>query len=202
MNAECTSAVNCGRGKGMDNMYERGTVQPNRNKVKILNMKFCFGVTTILVLVVLLTGCIGAGTHGSLKSYEFGVNKDSLSTSIVEIINSNPNIHVDTVGRMIIAPTDASGKLDTIYDHGYNDGERYVRIKVRTDRGWCDFTFCYSGTEAEWGSLPRSKFFICFAFNEVGEGGSEGYGGVDRKLLNYLTEVFERELVNKLDHQR
>ena len=88
---------------------------------------------------------------------------------------------------------------NTIFDHSYNDGHEYVGIIIKTDKGECKYTFRYYGGIEDWKSSKISEIFICWAHDEFGKGGSEGNGGVDRKTLEYLTEIFEKELVANID---
>ena len=146
-----------------------------------------------------LTGCfIGAGTHGSLKGYKYQTTKDKLDSSVMYLMKNNPNIYHDTIGNKILADV-GNCKQDTIIDNSYNDGHNYVTIKIKTDKGQCEYTFRYYGSEEDWKTSKTSEIFICWAYNEYGKGGSEGNGGVDIKTLKHLTEVFEKELVDKID---
>jgi hypothetical protein len=74
-----------------------------------------------------------------------------------------------------------------------------VSIKIKTQKGQCNYTFRYYGGEEHWKTSKTSEIFICWAYDEFGKGGSEGNGGVDSKTLNYLTGVFEKELVSNID---
>lgn len=154
-----------------------------------------FLVTTIL------TGCIiGAGTHGSLKGYQYATTKEKLDSAVMSVIKNNPNIYRDTThSNYIIDQT--NGKKDTIIDNYYNDGKSYLTIKIKTDKGQTEYTFRYYGGEEDWKTATTSEIFICYAYDESGKGGSEGNGGVDKKTLKHLTDVFERELVSNIDKQ-
>jgi hypothetical protein len=66
---------------------------------------------------------LGAGTHGSLKRYEYATTKDNLSTVITSIIKSNATISGDTDSYFIDT---AMGKNDTIIDNSYNNGVNYL----------------------------------------------------------------------------
>ncbi len=151
------------------------------------------------LFTTILTGCfIGAGTHGSLKGYQYATTKEKLDSAVMFVIKNNPNIYRDpTNSNYIIDQT--NGKNDTIVDNYYNDGKSYVTIKIKTDKGQTEYTFRYYGGEEDWKIATTSEIFICYAYDELRKGGSEGNGGVDRKTLKHLTEVFERELVKNID---
>jgi hypothetical protein len=158
-----------------------------------------------LVLLILATtflkSCfVGAGTHGSLKGYQYQITKDKLDSAVMYVIKNNPSIHRDTIGNKILADV-ANGKKDTIVDNSWNDGREYVSIQIKTQRGNCAYTFRYYGGKEYWDTAKTSEIFICWAYDEFGKGGSEGDGGVDDKTLKYLTEIFEKEFVNRVDNK-
>ncbi len=126
--------------------------------------------------------------------------KDNLDSAVTYVIKSNENIIRDTVGNKILAYV-GNGKQDTIIDNSYNDGHTYVTLKIKTDKGQCDYIFRYYGSEEDWKRAKTSEIFICYAYDEYGQGGSEGNGGVGSKTLKHLTEVFEKELVVKVDEK-
>src|SRR5690606_7917088 len=151
------------------------------------------------ILTTILSGCfIGAGTHGSLKGYQYSITKDKLDTAVMFVIKNNPNIYRDTIGNKIFANV-GNGKQDTIIDNSYNDGHEYVTIKIKTNKGQCEYTFRYYGGEEYWKTAKTSEIFICYAYDESNKGGSEGNGGVDSEILKHLTDVFEKELVSNVD---
>ena len=156
---------------------------------------------TSIILTTILSGCfIGAGTHGSLKGYQYATTKEKLDSAVMFVIKSNPKIYRDTNNvNYIIDKT--NGKNDTIIDNYYNDGIIYLTIKIKTDKGQNEYTFRYYGGEEDWKTAATSEIFICYAYDELGKGGSEGNGGVDSNTLDHLIEVFERELVSNIDKQ-
>ena len=48
------------------------------------------------VSIPVYTGCVGAGTHGSIKGYRYTAMKDSLQKAVITVIQNNPNIYRDT----------------------------------------------------------------------------------------------------------
>ena len=152
-----------------------------------------------LVIATCLTSCfIGAGTHGSLKGYQYQTTKNKLDSAVMFVIKNNQNINRDTIGNKILANV-GNGKQDTIIDNSWNDGHEYVSIKIKTDKGICEYTFRYYGGPEDWDTSKTSEIFICWAYDEFGKGGSEGNGGVDRKTLKHLTDIFEQEFVYNID---
>lgn len=151
------------------------------------------------ILLALLTSCfIGAGSHGSLKGYKYATTKDSLERAVMFVIKNNPNIYRDTIGKHYLANV-GNGRQDTIIDNSYNDGKEYVSIKIKVRDFENEYTFRYYGDVDNWKVSKTSEIFICWAYDKNNKGGSEGNGGVDRKLLKQLTDVFEAELVDKID---
>lgn len=162
--------------------------------------KISIYLVTIL-LTTIMTGCfMGAGTHGSLKGYKYATTKEKLDSAVMFVIKNNPNIYRDTTDANFIIDK-ANGKNDTIIGNYYNDGKSYLTISIKTDKGQTEYTFRYYGGEEYWETSTTSEIFICYAYDEFRNGGSEGNGGVGRKTLKYLTEVFERELISNIDKQ-
>jgi hypothetical protein len=159
--------------------------------------------THLIILTIfasVLTGCIlfGTGGHGSLKSYEYNVAKDKLEAAVNFVVKTNPNIYQDTIGIAIPTFKPGVGK-DTIYDNSYNDGATYLRVFIFGVDFKNKYTFRYSGTKEHWDTSNTSSIFIVSAFDNQGNGGSEG--GVNKKLLKKFTDVFEMELVDNINKQ-
>lgn len=160
----------------------------------------------LIILSAILSGCfMGAGTHGSIKSYTFPCKKDTLQKAIMTVIASNPNIYRDT----LLDYLGSSPLLDSSYcpncpagKNYYNDIKHYVTIKVISEPEDNEYTFRYYGPDEDWKTSDTSGIFICYAYDKDGQGGSEGNGGINwrtHKLKRMLTDVFEKELVNKVD---
>lgn len=153
-----------------------------------------------------MAGCIGAGTHGSLKSFQFPVMKDSLQNAIMSIINNNPHIQRDTtLDHLGSSPALDHNDDSTPGDYSagenyYNDIKHYVTIKITSEHDTFDYTFRYYGADKDWKTSRVSEIFICYAYKN-GKGGSEGNGGVSGNLLKELTDVFERELIYNVDEK-
>ena len=150
---------------------------------------------------------MGAGTHGSIKSYSYPCSKDTLQRAIMSVIEHNPNIYRDRSLDYL----GSSPLLDSIGcvncpagDNYYNDIEHYVTVRITSGQEINDYTFRYYGADESWAASGTSKIFICYANDRNGKGGSEGNGGISRQtasLKKRLTEVFESELISKVDSQ-
>ena len=147
-----------------------------------------------------LTGCyIGAGTHGSLKTYQYAITKNKLENAVMTVLKNNPRISIDTLQNYMIDNT--NGKSDTIRNNYYNDTTTYLTIKIKTGKEQNDYIFRYSGNIESWKTNFTSSISICYAYDKFGKGGSEGNDGVGGKLLKQLVNVFELELIEKIDKE-
>jgi len=158
----------------------------------------------LLAVLVTMTSCFfSAGTHGSLKNYQYEISKYELEKAVNYVINENSKIHRDSVKFGYNQWVDDTGnvyRIDTIPDY-YNDGENYLTITIETERGKNEYIFRYYGDDTHWKKSKTSEIFICYAYDEFHNGGSEGNGGVDKETLKYLTEIFEKEFINKIDEK-
>jgi hypothetical protein len=156
------------------------------------------------IVVLSFAGCIGAGTHGSIKGYQYSVNKDSLQNAIMTVIQNSPNIYrddsLDSLGSSPLLDHD-DGKDYVTGDNYYNDIKHYVTIKITSGQSVNDYTFRYRGDDEDWKGSNISRIFICYAYDKNGNGGSEGNGGVSKKMAKAFTDVFEKEFVDKVDEQ-
>jgi hypothetical protein len=147
---------------------------------------------------------MGAGTHGSLKGYKYKTTKDKLEVAVLTAIDANKNIERESQRdphNLNYVTYDKTGKKDTVFDNYYNDGKKYLTLKIKTKKGQCEYIFHFYGGEEDWKISTTSKISISYAYDEQRRGGSEGNGDVDRAVLKYLTDVFERELVDHIDKQ-
>ena len=155
-----------------------------------------------LVLTVSICGC---GTHGSLKGYRYAASKYDLEKAVMAVIKSNSNIYRDTTKDY----SGSSPALDSIHsnrdfsagDNYYNDIKHYVTITITSGKIVNEYTFRYYGDDEEWANSFSAEIFICYAHDNKGRGGSEGNGGITRKMKKMFTEVFESEFVNKIDKE-
>jgi hypothetical protein len=154
-----------------------------------------------LVVSTSVTGCVfSAGTHGSLKGYQYAVTKDQLQNAVMSVIQSNPKILWDSLSGNMRIDT-VNGKIDTTFEDYYNDIENYVTIKIKSGEQSNEYTFRYYGDEEHWKASQNSELFICYAYNKYRKGGHEGDEDFNDNLLNQLTSVFEKEVIDKLDQE-
>ena len=127
----------------------------------------------VFAIIVYLYSCLTGGTHGSIKSYDFFVSKNTLQKAVEKIISESPDIHKDTVKNYIVNVT--NGKNDTIINNRYNDGQNYVTIKIegKVKGGESEFTFQYVGDEKDWDTLKTSSLSIAYAYDEKSNGGRD-----------------------------
>lgn len=168
-------------------------------------------IFTLAAFMTFLGACLmDAGTHRSIKSYTFPCPKDTLQSAIMKIIRNNASISRDTSQDYL----GSSPMLDnTIYDSSgyhnypagenyYNDIKHYVTIKITSLKEANEYTFRYYGADEEWKKLATSGIFICYAYDKDRNGGSRGNGGINwrtGKLKKKLTNLFEKEFVQKID---
>lgn len=157
----------------------------------------------ILFLVVSTTvaGCeFSAGTHGSLRGYQYPMKKDQLQNAVMSVIQSNPKIQWDSLSGNMKIDT-INGKIDTTFEDYYNDVNNYVTIKIKSGDQNNEYTFRYYGDEEHWKISPNSELFICYAYDKYRQGGHAGDEDFNENYLKQLTGVFEREFVEKLDQK-
>ena len=152
-----------------------------------------------LFLISTLTSCfVGAGTHGSIKGYQYNVTKNELENAVMYVIKNSPNIHRDTRGEPRIENV-GNGIMDTIFDNSYNDGKNYVAIKINVKNLENEYTFRYYGDEEYWKTSKSSEIFICWEFDKGGNGGNEEYINSDDERR--LTNIFETQFISLVDKQ-
>lgn len=159
-------------------------------------------VKVVLFGIVLLgqSACIGGGTHGYIKAYNFPVKKEKLQEAVEEIISKGGSIYRDTPKYHIVEINDKM--TDTFFDNYYNDTNNYVTIFINHANANFNYIFRYYGDETYWDTSKSSTISISYAYDEKRNGGSAGNGSVNwyhfsKKKL--LVEPFELEFINKID---
>jgi len=146
-------------------------------------------------------GCgFGAGTHGSIKGYQYPVTKTELEKAVMTILQNKTNVYRDTIRNYMVDVT--NGKNDTIENNYYNDGKNYVTLHIKTSDGLNDYTFRYAGDSLDWANSRTSEIFICYIYDDKGNGGSEGngkWGQTDGTTKKKMIDLFETEFINKID---
>lgn len=157
---------------------------------------------TLFLLTVLFDSCISGGTHGSIESYKYKVNKYILQKAVENVLATNANIKRDTTKNYMIDVT--NGRNDTIISNYYNDGEQYLTINIKTKEGYNDYTIQYLGNKKYWDTAKNAFISIAYAYYKDGNGGSEGNGGIkwyNWGLKRKLLEPFESEFISKVDKE-
>jgi hypothetical protein len=140
-----------------------------------------------IIIVLLFNGCIGAGTHGSIKAYNYAVSKYRLEKVVADVFANNPK----------------SLRIDSLKDY-YNNDSTYITFTLQSGEFVNRYTVRYCGGSEDWDTSTVSCISIAYAHNKDGEGGSEGNGGVkwyNFKLKKELTEPLEKELISKIDKE-
>jgi len=157
---------------------------------------FCF------LLLLELCSCFTAGTHGSIKTYEYPIPKPALQNTVKKVILESTDIHIDSVKNYII--DNSEGKSDTIIDNRYNDAEEYLTIKIEndeSDKGSYKYIIQYSETEGS-ESAAKSSISIAYTYDAGDNGGSVGNGGISwdtQSLKRRLVTLFERKFIDRID---
>jgi hypothetical protein len=142
--------------------------------------------------VIFLSSCLSAGTHGSIKSYKFPVPKSLLDTAVKQVISSNRNITRSTTKAW----------NDTTQNDYYNDGRNYITFTIKGNVSTIDYTLQFVGTEQDWDTSKASELSIAYAWDNDGNGGSEGRGNFPWykfKLRKKVTSLLENEFLTKVD---
>lgn len=119
------------------------------------------------------------------------------------VIKNNPNIYRDTsLDSLGSSPLlDHSDGTYSAGENFYNNIKHYLTIRITSGHDVNEYIFRYYGPDEDWKTSPTSKIFICYAHDKNGNGGSEGNGGVSKKMAKEFTYVFEKEFVDKVDKQ-
>lgn len=140
----------------------------------------------ILLCAYLFIGCMGGGTHGSIKCYLYPVAKSELEKVVKMVISNTPTIIQDSIKEY------------------YNNDTTYLTIKVYEKEEVYNYIFRYGGDQHYWDSSKTSSLFIAYAFDNEGKGGSSGNGGVkwnNFKLKEEFTGAFERGFIERIDQE-
>lgn len=155
------------------------------------------------MLVMQLFSCLTAGTHGSIKAYDYPVSKNVLQKAIEKIIVESSDIQKDSTKNYMIDIT--NGKNDTIMDNQYNDGIEYLTINIGNEKGKGTNKYIVQyGNEGDEDTANTSFISIAYGYDKNGNGGSDGNGGVTwykpflkKKLIN----LFEEKFINRIDKE-
>ena len=139
----------------------------------------------ILLSTIILTGCgFGAGTHGSIKGYQYSVSKALLSDAVNNVIKNDTTIHLDPKRGY------------------YNDNVNYFTITIKSAGDENEYTIRYLGDSSTWSTSSTSEIFICYIYDEKGNGGSAGNDNWEKTpddIKKKMVDLFETKFVNKID---
>lgn len=159
-------------------------------------------ILTFVIMTVSFIGCLDAGTHGSIKYYEYQVDKYTLQKAVESIIANSKTVKRDTTKNYMVDNT--HNRNDTIFSNYYNNGDTYVTINIHDGKIDNNYIFRYSGDKADWDTSKTSYLSIAYAHDKDGNGGSEGNGGIswyNWSLKRRLLKPFEREFISKIDEE-
>lgn len=154
----------------------------SERKRVILILAFIGVVTTEL-------GCLTAGTHGSIKSYDFSVPKPELQIAMSKVIRQGSNIRVAPIS-------------DTFTSKYYNDSVRYLTLKIGDSLKFNEYIIQFTGDKESWETARSSEISIAYAYDTNGNGGSIGNGrfqSLNTDIRNAIISLFESEFVDKID---
>ncbi|MEO6833383.1 MAG: hypothetical protein ABI169_14345 [Chitinophagaceae bacterium] len=140
----------------------------------------------VIACLLTLIGCMGAGTHGYIKAYRYGVTKPVLEEAIKKVIKTNAAVIKDSIKGY------------------YNDDTSYTTLFIQSKSQEYSYTFQFYGDKQYWDSSQTSEVFIAYGYDKDRNGGSAGNGGVkwyDYNLKKELTQPFEEEFISKIDEE-
>lgn len=158
-------------------------------------------ILLVPIVIFFFSGCIGGGTHGSIKAYRYTVKKEILEKAVESVIANSGNIKKDSVKYHIV--TVDGGQKDTFWDNHFNDTTNYVTIFVKDENASYKYTFHYYGDKEYWDTATTSAISIAYAYNANNEDGSEG-GRIKEhgsQFIHELIKPFEKEFINKVDER-
>jgi len=158
----------------------------------------------LLLPLYILWGC---GSAEAIKCYSYPTTKNNLENAVMKVINNNPNIRVDsTTQRQMDSAMLANRSQWTPEDSAnyYNGLNAWIDIKIKVGESENYYLFRYRGDKRNWETLKKSAIFISAARDQNGNTLNQGQneqGESKSKLAKDLTDVFEEEIVNKIDKE-
>ena len=181
-------------------------------------------VIRLLILVgiyVLVSVFMGCGSAEAIKSYRYSTKKVNLQNAVTKVLKENPNIYVDMsepkikVRRHPENPySDTTTKMINASDyhdvHGVDSIDFFeslkaaIKIKIKVGEIENDYVFRYQGDRYYWEKSTTSAIFISYAQDKFGNELEQGHnekGQFNSKLAKEFTDLFEKEVINKIDRQ-
>ncbi len=158
----------------------------------------------LLLPLYLLHGC---GSAEAIKCYSYTVTKNDLEKAVMKVLNNNPNIRVSNTTQQ----QRDSGML-SIKSHWtpadslsyYNGLNALIDLNIKTGEAENYYLIRYRGDKQNWETSKMSAIFISVAHDKNGNTLNQGqneHGEFKSKLAKELTDVFENEVVNKIDKE-
>ena len=143
-----------------------------------------------IIFIFSLGYMFSGGTHGSIKGYQYPVSKERLEEAIQHVILENKTLERPPEDTVVYVDKD-------YYNH---DG--YLRLSIIAPDTF-HYIIRFYGDQQYWKqNTHASEIFICYANDNLGNGGSEGLGGVEWYkwgIKDKLTDYFEKNFIEKLD---
>jgi len=176
--------------------------------------------TVIIIALIILVvwhfisfiSSFGAGTHGGIIAYCYPVNKHELEKAVDSVLEKCQDVKrsmpyfyysYDSVNKSTSESIDSTIGSVKVFDSAYNDGKRYITINIAQDGKLYDYSFQYSGYETDWDTAKNSVISVTYAWDDNGNGGSDGHGDFNFKwgLKRRLTKLFEDRFIERVDKQ-
>ena len=173
-----------------------------RSATKFL-LIFCGVILLLGGYFIYTIGQMSPGTHGSIEAYKYPVSKLELEKAVNIVLKNTDNVKRDTIDNSITKVNSKGDSIGKIRDNHYNDGKRYLTVFINFHGEVCQYTFQYTGTDAEWDSSKDSEISIAYAWDGGNRGGNEGHNDFNGKsdLKKKLTDIFESEFLEKVNKQ-
>ncbi len=152
------------------------------------------------IVGTVLSSCLVAGTHGSLKEYKFLVSKHDLLKEINKTIDSSHNIFRDQNLNYIVQ-IDGS-KSDTLFNNRYNDGKNYITFSI-SENLKDTFEYTIQVNEDSLSNTYTSYLNITYAYDGKGNGGSindNNFNKSNNFSRKKAIQIFEKDFISKFDY--
>jgi hypothetical protein len=168
----------------------------------------------LLLFSFFLSGC---GDATAVKVYRYKTTKENLEKAVTKVVEGNPDIVLDTSPATVIIKRNPNDKNDTstvtinLSDFHSKDSAQVAafykgqfKVSIKSGTRISYFTLRYLGDEQSWKSSSTSAIFISEARDGLGNKISQGHnenGQFKSKLAQEFTNVFERNVVDKVDRE-
>lgn len=172
----------------------------------------------ILSCLLFLAFCVvGCGSAEAIRGYRYKTTNYTLEKAVQKVINSNPNIFVDTTEdkvkyrrypekindtTTILIPVSKLRGKDRVYFESYF--KAYLKITIKKGPIENYYIFRYYGDDQYRNTSSSSAIFISLARDQQGNSLHQGHnekGQFRSKLARDFTDLFETEVVHKIDRE-